>query len=139
MRSKTLAVVSVLWMFAAGAVAVRSEDHAIGVNVPFAFVIGNETFQPGEYVIGRVRTSTASAHVIKTRKAATMTLTQESGRFSGDTSSVVFNKYGDRHFLSSIRAAESGIVYQLPKSKLEVELIAQGLSPAVEMVAALTR
>lgn len=139
MRSKTLAVLSMLCMFAAfGAVAVRGEEYAIRVNVPFEFVVGNDTLQPGEYVINRLRTVT-SAHVIKTQGASTMALTQEGAWFRGDTSSVVFNRYGDRYFLTSIRAAESGIAYQLPKSKLETELIGQGSRPAVEMLAAMTR
>jgi hypothetical protein len=35
--------------------------------------------------------------------------------------------------------AESGIVYSVPKSKLETELIGQGSRPAVEVLAAMTR
>lgn len=139
MRSKTLAVVSVMCMIAVfGAVAAKGEEYAVRVNVPFDFMVGTQSLPAGEYAITKMRTS-ASAHVIKSHESGAMALTQEMAWFKGDSSSLVFNKYGDKHFLSSIRAAELGIVYQLPKSKLEIELVGQGVSPAVEMVAALTR
>jgi hypothetical protein len=121
-----------------GAVAVKAEECAVRADVPFEFTVGTRTLPAGEYAITKMPSS-MSAHIIKSSEAGAMALTQNTEWFKGDASSLVFNKYGDRYFLASIRAAELGIVYTLPKSKLEVELIGQGLRPAVEMVAALTR
>jgi hypothetical protein len=139
MRNRILAGLFALCVavsFAAS--SAKAEEYALRVNIPFEFVLGNDTYQPGEYVIERLRTST-SAHGIKGKDVGTMMLTQQHGWFKGDSSSVVFNRYGDSNFLTSIRVAESGIVYSVPKSKLETELIGQGSRPAVEVLAAMTR
>ena len=139
MKSKTLAVASVICMIAVfGAVAAKGEEYAVRVNVPFDFMVGTASLPAGEYAITKLRSS-VSAHVIKSHEAGTLALTQDAAWFKGDSSSLVFNKYGDRHFLRSICSAESETVYQLPKSKLETELIGQGSRPAVEMLAAMTR
>jgi hypothetical protein len=49
--------------------------------------------------------------------------------------SLVFHKYGTRHFLSAIRTA-NGSVYKLPESKLEREMLAENAAPQEEILLA---
>jgi hypothetical protein len=137
MKSKALAVVSVMCMIAVFGTVAKGEEYAVRVNVPFEFTVGTSTLPAGEYAITKMQTG-GSAHVIKSHKVGAMAMTKETALFKGE-SSLVFHKYGDKYFLASIRASEMGIVYQLPKSELEIELIGQGGRPVLEMVAALTR
>jgi hypothetical protein len=41
---------------------------------------------------------------------------------------LVFERYGDRYFLSSIRVQGSDRIYRLPTSKAEAELRAQNVA-----------
>jgi hypothetical protein len=55
----------------------------------------------------------------------------------GDTV-LVFNRYGDRYFLSSIRLEGNDRTYKLPESKGEAELRAQNVNATqMNLVAAL--
>ena len=121
-RTFVTATLSVLSLIVA-AQAVQADEPML-VNIPFAFVAGNETLPAGEYrvqkldgnstvVLIRCSDATASAMVV-THAAQAKELQTES--------KLIFNQYGNRYFLSQVWTAGSIRGRQLLKSPQEKEI-----------------
>jgi hypothetical protein len=128
------------WMLAVSLVALSSITWAqsmgksgVKAQVPFDFTAGNKTIPAGECV---VQPSSLDGSVLLIRNAEAkaslliMSAPTEARNSSADTV-MVFERYGDRYFLSSIRVEGSDRTYRLPTSKAEAELRAQNV-PATE-------
>jgi hypothetical protein len=91
------------------------------VTVPFDFTVGQTQMSAGAYEI-------SAGHgvvVIRDTKAAATVMSivnTEPSRNSDSSSKLVFNRYGDKYFLSQVSRAFSGGVMHLPTSKLEKEV-----------------
>jgi hypothetical protein len=103
--------------------SVASADAAtMRITIPFSFYAGTEQLPAGDYVFemasGQIRTG--SLVTIRTIEGAgiCMLLTQAGTGATSDK--LLFNKYGDRHFLSSIsiHGFNAGVIMQ----QLEREL-----------------
>ncbi len=115
----TLCVLSLI----VAAQAVQADEPML-VDIPFAFVAGNVTLPAGEYrvqnldrhptvVLIRCSDANASAMVLSNAAQAKETQTE---------SKLVFNRYGNRYFLSQVWAAGSIRGRQLLKSSREKEI-----------------
>jgi hypothetical protein len=99
-------------------------------QVPFEFVVNNQIIPAGECVVntlsmdGRVL---AIGNIGAHKSALAQSSKVEIKAASGDTV-LVFNHYGDRYFLSSIRVEGSDRTYKLPESRGEAELRAQNVT-----------
>lgn len=99
-------------------------------KVPFEFMVNNKIMPSGDY---EVKTSDVNGQILAIGNfdARKGTLAQshrfETGVASGETA-LVFERYGDTYFLSSIRIEGSDWTYELPESKAEVELRSQNMS-----------
>ena len=103
-------------------VAFAQSNSRAKADVPFAFSIGQNSMEAGQYSI------TVSDHVMKIRNEATnktvALLAQPSETAKPQSSGLVFHKYGDRYYLAAVwtgtgQAGASGI--ELPASKAEQE------------------
>jgi len=96
-----------------------AQDHAVKANVPFDFTVGNAHVSAGTYII----MSTGSSNMIELRSDSGKVHIFGSAFSSGKqpaTSSLVFDKYGDRYFLHEIRCSTTGTMnLDLPVSKSE--------------------
>jgi hypothetical protein len=120
------------------AAAQMSHGDRIAAQVPFEFVVANKVVPAGRCI---VQTAPASEHILTIRNlAATVNLfspalTAETKKAAAGYA-LVFNKYGDRYFLTRIKLAGSRTMYRLPENKAEAELRARNVSATEEIVLA---
>jgi len=94
-------------------------------NVPFDFSIGAQSWSAGKYVVTFPHQSVL---LIRTRdhKKGTFVMTNAAqSSTSSEPSRLVFNRYGEKHFLSKIWMPYSNDGRVLNKSKTETEIAAQ--------------
>jgi hypothetical protein len=107
----------------------------ITTNVPFEFVAGNKVIPAGSCTV-QLAGLNSTALMIRNRDANVnlFALPQmgEIAKASGATA-LVFNKYGDRYFLSAVRVEGERVIYRMPRNKAEAELQASNV-PATEEV-----
>jgi len=107
------------------------------VTVPFDFTVGQARMSAGTYEISSVA---HGAIVIRDTKAATSVLStvrSEHSRNNDSSTALLFNRYGDKYFLSQVSRGFGGGVMQLPTSKLEkeVRIASSGVSREVVVAA----
>src|SRR5258708_12228294 len=121
-RAFVTATLFVLSIIAAAQVA--QPDEPMTVNIQFAFVAGNATLPAGEYRVQKldrnpavvlIRCSGASAAAMVMSNAAQAKETQTESK-------LVFNRYGNRYFLSQVWNTGSIRGRQLPISPREKEM-----------------
>jgi hypothetical protein len=120
------------------AVAQMVSSTKIVGQVPFPFMVGNKHVPAGQYT---VEPATEGGPTLAIRGVdakvslftlATPTLSEKaSGSYA-----LVFHKYGEKAFLTSIKIAGDRTVYQIPESRAEAELRAQNVSGTEEILLA---
>jgi len=105
-------------------------------DVPFDFVVGDQTLPAGQYTVrqdaprGTVLIRSLDWKVGQFRIANKV----HAGRVP-DRSQLVFRRYGSKNFLARIWVAGSEYGSELPKSAFESEISRRGPTEAVAMVA----
>ena len=100
---------------AGGALA---QGRAVRATVPFDFTIGDKLLPAGNYEITKV-SSGAIEIQNRDRHVAVFAATTYDSHESRDGSKLVFDKYGDRYFLSEVLCQPSAINVDLAPSKAE--------------------
>jgi hypothetical protein len=96
----------------------------IQVTIPFDFTIGSKSFPSGDYVVRPDMTHTVLAIQSVDGQSAAMALTTPMyGHNESGGARLIFNRYGDRYFLSQVWNGAQG--RELPRSTSERELIAK--------------
>lgn len=96
----------------------------IQVTVPFDFTIGSKSFPSGDYVVRSGMAQTVLAIQSVDGHSAAMTLTTPMyGHNESGGARLIFNRYGDRYFLSQVWDGSQG--RELSRSTSEKELIAK--------------
>jgi hypothetical protein len=124
MKTRALVIAGVMALTAIASTRVAQAQEPMVVNIPFDFVAGNSKLPAGEYSVktsGPLNTlilisrddSTASAFVSTQPAVASEPKTE---------SKLVFNRYGDRYFLSQVWTAGNSSGRQLLKSNREREM-----------------
>jgi hypothetical protein len=133
MKNATRMLILTLTMLPLLAAAQLKTSDKIVTQVPFEFVLGNKVIPAGQCIVqfatmdGKVLTIRNSDAAVSLFSTAMLDETRKpSGHYS-----LVFNKYGDRYFLSAMKLAGTRTIYRLPASKAEAELRAQNV-PATE-------
>jgi hypothetical protein len=102
-----------------------SSSHVVA-QVPFDFMVNNKIIPAGECIVQAVD---LDARVVTIRNvAAKKSLLARSSHEEAnksDSTVLVFNRYGNRYFLSEIRLEGSAETYKLSESRVETELRAQ--------------
>ena len=113
-RITALALFSVASFVSIG--QVMAQDHAVQATIPFEFAAGNKVLPAGTYTIATESANmiVISNHDLPAVEAAVLLDPKDSKR-----QVLVFDRYGDRYFLSEIRCHNSGMSLKLPPSKLE--------------------
>lgn len=110
-------------------------------NVPFEFRAGEKLIPAGECVVQRgnldARTLIIGNWGAKVGLFANPTIA--SANETSSTNAMVFHKYGDRYFLTSIKLKGSKALYRLHESKAEAELRAQNVPASQEILLARLR
>ena len=119
------------------AAAQLGSGQKIAANVPFEFVAWNKVVPAGNCIVQRTSMN-GSTLTIQNTKAGMSTLAlsrEDRGKTATGAYTLVFHKYGTRHFLAQVQIAD-GTIYMLPESKLERELRAQNTAPQDQIVLA---
>jgi hypothetical protein len=124
-----------------GANGVAGDLTAIRATVPFDFMVGDTRVPAGDYVFQRNWSARAiQVNSLDSKTALTVLHNTGGVNTSGRPVALVFNKYGERHFLRELWAGggESGV--QLPRSRTEKEQLTIRVIPVREtLIASLVR
>ncbi len=105
-------------------------------HVPFDFKVGGQVFQAGDYVLGLTNPSTDNRALtirdIKSGNAKIILIIPRENNERLNVSKLVFNRYGDRYYLSAMVTPTLGAEFR--KTKNEV-LIAEKQKSKSETVA----
>ena len=96
----------------------QSAGHAMSVNVPFGFEMGNQHFEPGTYTI---RTPQWGVVEVQGQSTVALALTHgEQATKPTKTAKIVFDRYGDHYFLRQLWFnADEASYAECPESKSE--------------------
>ncbi len=126
MKNNLFKAATVLTVLAAGCLQAQSLGSALKADVPFAFRAGQTMMPAGTYTIVQYAPSLILIRGDVERKLNAFIATQACERTKGpQTPMLVFNRYGDRYFLSRVWGDGAG-GRELPKAAVEHELARAG-------------
>ena len=124
MRKQTLIAAVLLGVFALAARPVQAQS-SFRVNIPFAFVAGEAALPAGEYVVQPPQIGGAKAITLQRvdgEGAAIVLGMTVQGAADQSLPRLVFHRYDNRYFLSTMWTAGSSYGLQLGESRREVEI-----------------
>ena len=93
-------------------------------SIPFDFNVGNKSFQAGDYAIGLTNPlamqETLTIRNLKSREAEVFLVTRNQANAFAAASRLIFNRYGDRYFLSEM--ATPALSAEFLRAKAETRL-----------------
>jgi hypothetical protein len=98
-------------------------DLDISIAIPFSFVVKGELVPSGNYTIRQNLGSESLELMIQSVDGFTSqnVTTNQTRRLMSSSLTLVFNQYGDIHFLSQVWAEGSSIGYELNKTEAEIK------------------
>jgi hypothetical protein len=113
-----LATLSLFVMLTATSVYAQSDIH-LKVNIPFEFSVREKTLPAGEYTVRYVAQGVLAIQSVDSHAVQTFMTLSARTNTKPDESSVVFNRYGDQYFLSTIwRAGDNtGLALRRPHAE----------------------
>jgi hypothetical protein len=124
MRTRALVMAGVLALAAMATTRVVQAQETLRANIPFDFVAGNTSLPAGEYLVE----ASGPTHVlllIGRKDAISSVFINTNAAVSAgpqSESKLVFNRYGDRYFLSQVWTAGNSTGRQLMKTAREKEI-----------------
>jgi hypothetical protein len=124
MKTRALVMAGVLALTAMATTRVAQAQETVAVNIPFDFAAGKTTLPAGEYSV-KV-SETTHALILISRKDSTasafiITNAVDAANVQSE-SKLVFNRYGDRYFLSQVWSEGNSRGRQLLKTAREKEI-----------------
>jgi hypothetical protein len=103
------------------------------VRIPFNFVAEDRTLPSGEYVITRLARGEEVMRLARNDGPELVTLipTRVQASVGKERGALIFNKYGDRYFLSEVRRPKDKVGYKLHRSSLEAEMASDSVPISV--------
>jgi hypothetical protein len=121
MKRNVIGILTTLTLSLLISVPTSAQTIAIA-TIPFDFTVGQTQMPAGTYEISPLARATIVIRDSKTSKSVATLFRPEQARSGDSTSKLVFNRYGDKYFLSQVKRGFGGGVMQLPTSKLEREV-----------------
>jgi hypothetical protein len=124
MKTRALVMAGMMALTAMASTRVAQAQEMMVVNIPFDFVAGNTTLPAGEYSI-RVVAPEQTVLLINRKDAAASAFMNTNAVTKTEIqteSKMIFNRYGDRYFLSQVWTAGNSRGRQLLKSAREKEM-----------------
>ena len=124
MKKQSFLMAGVLVLSSMAATQVARAQEAMVVDIPFAFTAGNATLPAGEYRVQKMDRNSAVLliHCWDARASALVITNAAQAKELQTESKLVFNRYGNRYFLSQVWNAGSIRGRQLPISPREKEM-----------------
>src|SRR5580658_10661527 len=124
MKTRALVMAGVMALTIFATTRVAQAQQSMAVNVPFDFVAGNKTLPAGEYTV-KISTPTHSLILVSRKDSTASAFINTNAAVSSTPqaeSKLIFNRYGDRYFLSQVWQQGYAQGRQLMKSSREKEL-----------------
>ena len=124
MKKHSFVMTSLLLLSLMAAAQVVKAQEPLVVNIPFEFVAGKAALPAGEYRVEKLEKSSAVVLIRGARpgtSATVMTMAAQANEPQSD-SKLVFNRYGNRYFLSQYWSTGSSRGRQVLKSTREKEI-----------------
>ncbi len=124
MKKQSFLMAGVLVLSSMAATQVARAQETMVVDIPFAFTAGNATLPAGEYRVQKMDRNSAVLliHCWDTRASALVITNAAQAKELQAESKLVFNRYGNRYFLSQVWTSGSIRGRQLPISPREKEM-----------------
>jgi hypothetical protein len=123
MKTRALVMAGMMALTVMACTRVAQAQEMMVVNIPFDFVAGDTTLPAGEYSI---RVTAPERTLLIDRKDATASAFMNTNAVTRTEiqteSKMIFNRYGDRYFLSEVWTAGSSRGRQLLQSAREKEM-----------------
>jgi len=94
----------------------------VKADVPFKFVVAGRTLPKGEYTIRTLHGTDHALSIIGDGQKPSIFLAHSCLSLKSVQTKLVFNRYGDRYFLSEIWTEGNDAGYQLARSRRELEM-----------------
>ena len=118
-------VLSSLFVVMAGLIVYAEIEPRVIANIPFAFIVGKQTLPAGDYTIDRPDSNDPNVLLIRNannRIAIFTNAESVQAKQMPDKSELVFNRIGDKYFLSKVWVTGDDIGCEIPKPRAEREL-----------------
>src|ERR1044072_2221108 len=134
MKHRALKVITLLSLFITLAVTepAHAESKNFTVNIPFSFYVKDRQLPPGVYTIGPAYQNNWQGLTIRDRDGRvniSINTTDVQSDEHPYQVKLVFNKYGDRYFLSQFYKSRERAGRSFNKSRAERELEERGEAP----------
>jgi hypothetical protein len=124
MKTRAWVMAGVMALTAVASTQVAQAQEPLAVNIPFDFVAGNMQLPAGEYMV-KVSAPTHTLILISRKDSTASGFINTNAAVSSEPQSqskLVFNRYGDRYFLSQVWTEGNSRGRQLLKSPREKEI-----------------
>jgi hypothetical protein len=115
-RISAIALLTIATLITAGSAV--AADHAVKADVPFDFTVGDKLLPAGTYTI-----VSEDPNMVEIRNSertiSVMNVALADGNEPSTTGELVFDRFGDKYFLSQILCPAASIRLHLPTSKIE--------------------
>jgi hypothetical protein len=118
-------VFSTALLLAASASIAQMKQGDVTADIPFPFVVAQQTLPAGHYIVSPTSTDSLGIHDAHNRGMFVPTQSAERSR-SDNSCKLVFHRYGDTYFLSEVWVAGDAVGKALFRSRAERELAASG-------------
>jgi hypothetical protein len=116
-----MALLSLASLLTAG--SAMAQDRAAQATIPFAFTVGDMVLPAGDYTISHAGSRPSGVIQIRSTDSKHATLATTFGDSKkpekGHNGELVFNRYGDKYYLTEVLCPDAGLSMQLPTSKTE--------------------
>jgi hypothetical protein len=125
MKKQVLKIFSMLSLFVtlAAASVYAQSDMSLKVNIPFEFSVGHQVLPAGEYTVRNMVLGVLVIRSVDCRASQTFSTMGTIASKTPNESSLVFHRYGDEYFLSTIWTTGNDTGHELFKSRAEREII----------------
>jgi hypothetical protein len=124
MKTRALVMAGMMALTAMASTRVAQAQQPLVVNIPFDFVAGNTQMPAGEYSVKTSGPTSTTILIARNDSAASAFINTNAAVASEPKteSNLIFNRYGDRYFLSQVWTAGNACGRQLLKSTREKEM-----------------
>ena len=119
MKRQAFSLISLLSLLLVAGSAIAQTIH-VRADVPFNFAVGDKSFPAGTYDVGSIDNVNTKILRLQARDGNSSMMVGSNAAENlkpANKTKLVFNRYGNRYFLSQIWVAGERRGHQLPKSR----------------------
>ena len=141
MKRKVLSVAGVAALMIGACVSSFAQDAAVRAHVPFSFSISNSALPAGDYSLSQLSQNTWIVRNLSGNGVVAAAARPDGTNRDESIAKLVFQKYGDRYFLSKVWCAGLTTAIAEPKAEraIEIQMTSNNQKPETVYVLAQAR